>query len=142
MSESESQTPRIGAIGWTDLTVANAPEIREFYGQVVGWASSELSMGDYSDYCMLAPETGDMVAGICHARGVNADYPAQWLVYITVEDVDESAKLAVQLGGEILVGPKDGGGGRLCVIRDPAGAVAALYTAGAAAGDAEDAGDA
>jgi predicted enzyme related to lactoylglutathione lyase len=53
--------------------------------------------------------------------------PAQWLVYITVEDVDSSASRCIGLGGRVLVGPKRLGGGRVCVIEDPAGAVAALY---------------
>jgi hypothetical protein len=30
-------------------------------------------MGDYSDYTMMCPGDGDAVAGICHARGSNAD---------------------------------------------------------------------
>lgn len=126
---SESTPPAVGSIGWTDLTVENADRVRDFYEEVVGWTSSELSMGDYSDFCMTEPASGSIVAGICHARGSNADYPAQWLVYITVEDVDASAARAVELGGEVLVAPRDGGGGRLCVIRDPSGAVAALYAA-------------
>jgi predicted enzyme related to lactoylglutathione lyase len=69
------------------------------------------------------------VAGICHARGSNADLPAQWLATITVEDVDRNAARCAELGGEILAGPRDmGSQGRFCVIRDPAGAVAALFS--------------
>ena len=40
---------------------------------------------------MMAPESGKVAAGVCHARGSNAKLPAQWLIYITVEDVDKSA---------------------------------------------------
>ncbi len=63
----------------------------------------------------------------CHARGVNADLPPQWLVYIVVDDVDRSAATCQELGGAIVAGPRPPAGGRTCVIRDPAGAVCALY---------------
>ena len=68
------------------------------------------------------------VAGICHARGDNAALPAQWLLYITVADVDASVERCVELGGQVLVAAKDlPGYGRMSVIQDPAGAVAALF---------------
>jgi predicted enzyme related to lactoylglutathione lyase len=115
-----------GSIAWTDLTVENASEISEFYAAVVGWEPSAVSMGDYDDYNMTAG--GRPVAGVCHARGTNADLPAQWMVYIVVENIDFSRKHCEKLGGKLLTPTKDmGGQGRYCVIQDPAGAVAALW---------------
>lgn len=123
---SEESVPEIGEIAWRDLTVPNAGELRDFYSKVVGWESSEQSMGNYSDYNMIAPRTGEVVAGICHARGSNAKVPPQWLIYISVEDVETSAERCVELGGQVLDGPRAMGGQTFCVIQDPAGAVAAL----------------
>jgi len=117
----------IGSVGWMDLTVSDATGVRDFYREVVGWEISEHDMGAYSDFC-VHPPGGDPVAGICHARGRNAGLPAQWLMYITVEDVGRSAARCEELGGETLIGPRGMGGmGRFAVIRDPAGAVAALF---------------
>jgi predicted enzyme related to lactoylglutathione lyase len=124
---SNSEESSIGSIAWRDLTVENAEEIRDFYKDVIGWESSPVSMGEYNDFNMLSPTSEETVAGICHARGTNANLPSQWLVYIVVENVDESAARCQKLGGHVLVGPKSMGGGRFCVIRDPAGAVCALY---------------
>ena len=76
---------------------------------------------------MIAPGTGETVAGICHRRGPNASLPAQWLLHLLVEDVDRSAAQCVELGGAIIDGPRSIGSGRFCVIRDPAGAFCALY---------------
>ncbi len=124
MAESQD----VGAIGWIDLTVENASEIRVFYSQVIGWKSEAVSMGDYDDFNMTAPESGEARAGICHARGGNAGLPSQWLLYITVRDLDASTARCVDLGGKIVAGPKGSPEqGRYCVIEDPAGAVAALY---------------
>lgn len=86
-------------------------------------------MGGYADFNMNAPAGDVPVAGICHARGVNADLPAQWLIYIRVADVDRSAARCVELGGHVISGPRGfGSQGRYCVIQDPAGAVAALFS--------------
>lgn len=127
MTTQQMQRP-VGAITWTDLTVANASEIRDFYRAVVGWEPDAVDMGGYSDYNMVAPGTGRPTAGICHARGANADLPAHWLVYINVEDLDASIEQCRKLGGAVVAGPKGmSDQGRYCVIRDPAGAVAALF---------------
>jgi predicted enzyme related to lactoylglutathione lyase len=119
----------IGAVCWTDLTVPDAERVADFYRRVVGWTSTPCDMDGYSDHCMNTPAGGQTVAGICHARGVNADLPPQWLIYIVVADVDESAEACARLGGAVLAGPREmAGQGRFCVIRDPAGAVAALIS--------------
>ena len=117
---------KIGSIGWMDLTVQNAPQIRDFYRSVVGWGFDEVSMGDYADFSMKPAGADTPVTGICHARGTNADIPPQWLIYITVADLDASLMRCKELGGVALTDIKDMGG-RMCVIRDPAGAVVALY---------------
>jgi predicted enzyme related to lactoylglutathione lyase len=124
---SDSAESKVGTIGWRDLTVENAEAVRDFYQRVVGWESRPVSMGDYDDFSMVAPGSGDTVAGICHARGSNADIPPQWLVYIVVEDVERSAALTLDHGGDLVAGPRALAGGRFCVIRDPAGAVCALF---------------
>jgi uncharacterized protein len=125
---SDTSTP--GTIAWQDLTVPNAEQVRDFYLAVVGWEAKPESMGEYSDFNMIAPSTGQTVAGVCHARGVNADVPPQWLIYIIVEDIDRAAQTCVEKGGSVVVGPRASGGGRICVIKDPAGATCALFKSG------------
>jgi predicted enzyme related to lactoylglutathione lyase len=120
-------TPEVGAPVWIDLTVPNAEEMRDFYTAVVGWAVGEVDMGGYADFSMVTPDRGTTVAGVCHARGVNADLPPVWLPYFTVADLDASVRQATERGGVIIVAPRSLGDGRFCVVKDPAGAVAALY---------------
>jgi predicted enzyme related to lactoylglutathione lyase len=120
-----STTPRPGTITWQDLTVGNAEALRDFYAAVVGWTPKPVRMGDYADFTMNAD--GEAIAGLCHARGGNADLPPQWLIYITVEDLDHSIEQCERLGGTVIAPPRGLSGGRFCVIRDPAGAVCALY---------------
>ena len=75
-------------------------------------------------------EIDEPIAGICHARGGNAEIPAQWLLYIEVADMDASVEKVKSMGGEVLVGPKKMGDAAYCIIRDPAGASCALFQSG------------
>jgi predicted enzyme related to lactoylglutathione lyase len=122
------EKPRVGTIAWTDLTVPDAATVRDFYAKVVGWRHKPVDMGGYDDLNMLPPSDGGPIAGICNARGANADLPPQWLNYIVVADLDESIRNCRELGGSVIAGPKTmDATSRYCVIRDPAGAVVALF---------------
>ena len=120
-----SSTPQPGTVTWQDLTVEDAEKIRDFYQSVVGWRPEPVNVGGYSDFVMTAD--GSEVAGVCHARGANSALPPVWLIYITVDDLDHSIAECERLGGSVLTAPRSYGGGRYCVIKDPAGAVCALY---------------
>lgn len=123
-----------GKVMHMDLTVPNADEVRDFYQAVAGWSSAGLSMGDYDDYVMMDAE-GNPVSGICHKRGENSNLPSQWLIYITVADMDASIAACTERGGTVVEGPRMMGDSRFCVVRDPAGAVAALIEFSAEGGE-------
>lgn len=122
-----SENADVGKIGWIDMSVDDAPAVRDFYKAVVGWETDEIDMGGYSDYVMKMPADGNGVSGICHARGSNADLPSGWLIYIIVADVVASAALCKENGGKVIVEPRGLAGGNFCVVEDPGGSVAGLY---------------
>jgi uncharacterized protein len=125
MGSGEKRAP--GTLIGLDLTVQDAESLRDFYACVIGWEAEPLDLGGYSDYFMKAPSTGDIVSGICHARGENADLPPQWLTYVVVADLDESLRQVKAGGGSQATAVKgEIGRTRYCVIRDPAGAHLAL----------------
>ena len=53
---ADNRTLEIGSIGWIDLTVPDAPAVRDFYQAVTGWGVKEVGMEDngvaYSDFAM------------------------------------------------------------------------------------------
>lgn len=115
-------TPVVGTVGWIDLTVADAAPVRDFYADVVGWTPTGLDMGGYEDFVMTA-SGGDVVAGVCHARGPNVGLPAVWLPYFVVSDIAASVAACAARGGAVVSGPRDMGEyGVMAVLRDPAGA--------------------
>lgn len=119
--------PRTGLIKWADLTVDNAEQVVDFYQAVVGWNAVGLPVEDREDFLMTHPETGDPTAGICHQAGSLEGLPQQWLVYVTVDDLDDSIEACGSNGGKVVFGPRESETmGRWCVVEDPAGAVMAL----------------
>ncbi|MEM6513228.1 MAG: VOC family protein [Pseudomonadota bacterium] len=120
-------TELTGKAGWIDMTVVNAEQMRDFYAEVVGFDVEATDMGGYEDFTMKMPASGDPVAGICHARGDNADVPRGWVVYFVVADLDKSLASCEALGGERITDIREYGGGRYCLVRDPSGTTSALF---------------
>lgn len=111
---------------WVDLTVTNAPAVRDFYMAALGWKSVPVSMGDYDDFAMESD--GHVVAGICHAKGVNSGLPPVWLPYFKVQSLEKSLEVCRQRGGLQLTQIRTMGDTmRYAVIRDPAGAYAVVF---------------
>lgn len=121
---------KLGEMAWLDLSVKNATEVKNFYQKVIGWQTEEVSMGDYSDYTMMSQESNAPVGGVCHAQGVNNDLPPAWLPYFLVADANESVKQVLENGGELVTEIKSMGKDKYAVIKDPAGAVCAIYQKG------------
>jgi len=109
--------------------VDDAESVRDFYARVVGWSHEAVSMGEYEDYNMTTTD-GETVAGVCHARGGNTDFPPVWIAYVYVADLDQSLQAAQAGGGRVVIGPKQHGESRYAIIADPAGAVMGLFQEG------------
>jgi predicted enzyme related to lactoylglutathione lyase len=126
MKEEETSLTA-GTIGWVDLTVEDALSLRDFYAAVVGWKPQEVDMGGYSDFNMTTGD-GTPRAGICHAARRNEGIPPVWMIYIHVDDLDESLDSCRAAGGDVVGEIRTmGEAGRYAFIRDPAGAVCALF---------------
>jgi predicted enzyme related to lactoylglutathione lyase len=123
---SEKEKPKYGNIGWIDLTVPNAVELKNFYKEVTGWQWEPLSIGDYEDFVMLA--SGAAKTGIRHQQGQNSEIPSQWMIYINVEHLDQSITTCISKGGKVISTIiAMGESGKYCFIEDSAGAVCALF---------------
>lgn len=121
-------SPRPGTIGWVDLTGPNAGTLKDFYATVVGWQAESVPVDGHQDYA-VGPPGADPVAGICHDLPPNQGLPAQWLIYIHVLDLDAAVRACLDHGGEVLRPAQSAQAPRFAVIRDPVGAVCALYQA-------------
>lgn len=108
-----------GLFSWAELIANDVPAAKTFYRQVFGWDFQDRQMPDFTYTTIRAH--GVPIAGLLPPR---PGMPTGWNGYVTVDDVDETARLVEKLGGSIIFGPKDVANvGRFCVIRDPQGAV-------------------
>ena len=116
-----------GVFCWSELITTDVPAAKEFYSKLFGW-TMELAPMEGMEYTLVKvgdTEVGGIMATPPEAQGM----PPMWGVYVTVDDVDATAKLVEELGGTILMPPMDiQNVGRFCVIQDPQGAVISAIT--------------
>lgn len=124
MSEQKIKS---GQFFWADLTVKDSAPLREFYSKVLGWKEHPVKMKDgeedYEDHAMMVDETTP-AGGICNQRGVNKNIPSQWIMYVLVENVEDSLQKCIELGGELIHGSKKKDGTyQFVIVKDPQGHV-------------------
>jgi predicted enzyme related to lactoylglutathione lyase len=72
---------------------------------------------------------GKGIGGIMSIPKEAEGMPPRWGTYVTVDDVDLTARTAEQLGAKLCMPPQDiPDVGRFCVIQDPQGAVICAIT--------------
>ena len=122
MGERSSYAP--GTFCWADLATSDADGATSFYAQLFGWETRAMPVGDGGSYvmCFLG---GRDVAALYASTEPGAPH---WTSYVSVEEVDAVAGRVESLGGALLSEPFDVfDQGRMAVLRDPAGAVLALW---------------
>jgi predicted enzyme related to lactoylglutathione lyase len=116
-----------GSPSWAELCTSDMEAAKKFYGPLFGWTFQRFPGGEVP-YDMIS--VGDrMFGGVMNTPKEACNSSPTWINYVTVDNVDETAKNAKDLGGKILMGPRDiPTVGRFCVIQDPQGAVLAAIT--------------
>lgn len=126
--------PSHGEFCWTEIASTNAAKCKEFYSNVFGWTfkDSDATEGAFAYHEFLTG--GDYPAGGLYEItpemcGEGEPLPPPHLMtYIGVDDVDENARLAVELGGTVIKQPMDiPNTGRFAIIQDPTGAIFATF---------------
>lgn len=115
-----------GAFSWNELLTSNMAGAKTFYTHMFGWELEDINAG--MPYTMARINKVDC-AGMMAIPPENEGMPASWGAYITVNDIEASAKQVVDLGGKVLMGPSDiPNVGRFVVVADPQGATLSLIT--------------
>jgi hypothetical protein len=112
-----------GAFSWNELMTSDAEAALKFYQPLFGWTTETMQMPEMTYHVVKA--NGTSVGGVMKLpkEAAAGGVPPNWGSYVTVDDVDATAKKAVELGGKIVHGPADiPNVGRFAVIVDPQGA--------------------
>jgi predicted enzyme related to lactoylglutathione lyase len=113
--------PSSNSVVHLELHTADLRGAVDFYARLFGWRPERIHAGA-SSYLTMA--MGDRVGG-----GVvecAADHPL-WLPYVEVPDVSATAERACGLGGEVLLGPREGPEGWRGVVAAPDGGEVAFW---------------
>jgi len=120
-----------GKIVWHDLLTNDPAASKRFYGELFGWEFESVGSfaGLKSDTAYtLIRHNGRLIGGMIDTVALNNRTDiSQWVVVMSVEDVDAAAQRIADSGGTILTAPRDlQRRGRIAVVQDPAGALLAL----------------
>jgi predicted enzyme related to lactoylglutathione lyase len=122
------ETAPIGAPVWIDLFTSDPDKSRAFYGELLGWTSSEPNeeFGGYFNF-----SKGDsLVAGGMKNDG-SAGVPDMWNVYLAVDNAEARVAKATAHGGGVIVPAMEIGDlGSMAVITDAGGAAIGMWKPG------------
>ncbi len=113
-----------GKVIWHDLVTEDPAAAKRFYGGLFGWKFKAVEGGDYT----LIMHDGLAIGGLVDARKFTQQGDiSQWVVVLSVDDVDRAVDKLKLDGGVVYGGPTDvGERGRLALVQDPQGANVAL----------------
>ncbi len=125
--------PKQGEFCWTEIATNNLETCKSFYANVFGWEMKQSkATGEEMEYQEFSIPNGFPMGGMFQ---MNAEMyggtlpPPHFTNYVAVDDVDEMAGKAFDLGGTIVVPPMDiPNVGRFAAIQDPTGAKFHLIT--------------
>ncbi|MPY25420.1 VOC family protein [Shewanella psychropiezotolerans] len=123
---------------WVELASHDALAGKQFYAELFGWKTQDMPIPD-GLYTMfgLSPEPDsegqdDIGAAYQMPKDMSDQgVPTTWLVYFSVDSVDETIEKVKAEGGSLSMGPCDvGTAGRMAMFSDPEGARFAVWQAG------------
>jgi len=109
---------------WVDLGTPDVPASTAFYCGLFGWQAGppDTEHGGYTVFSLDGAEVGG--AGPIGGSG----FGPSWGVYISVADAEATIAAAKSAGGGVAISPRDiGGGGRMAVLTDSAGAAVHVW---------------
>ena len=119
-----------GTFCWAELATTDVEGSKKFYTSMLGLASVDLPMVEgMGAYVMLQKDGKNACALFQMPPDMLEMTPRpHWRTYISVENADEAAEKAVELGGNVLMGAMDVfDAGRWAMIQDATGAAVGLW---------------
>lgn len=127
MPEFNEHAP--GTFCWVDLATDDPESAKKFYAEVFEWDATDEPAGPDMVYTRLY-SNGKSVGALYEMSKemLDRNIPAHWFSYVSVEDADETAAKARELGATVQMEPFDVmDAGRMTVIQDPTGAAFAIW---------------
>ncbi len=130
----EMTMPTNGEFCWTEIVTNDLETCKSFYTNVFGWELQQSkATGEDFEYLEFNNPNSHPMGGLFKMTsemcGGGEVPPPHLMNYISVDNVDEFASKAFELGGKIVSPPTDiPNVGRFAVIQDPTGGTFSLLT--------------
>ena len=112
-----------GTMNWAEQQTDEKRDVHAFYEQVFGYETEAMDMGPAGEYTLFNVN-GQPAAGMIEIGPDWGEVPSNWSVVFEVEDTDAAVAKVQELGGTVIVPPRDLEGiGRFAVVADRWGAV-------------------
>ena len=112
----------VGALCWNELATTDVGRAKLFFAELLGWKYESNNSG----YASIK-NAGSLNGGVREQTPQERGIPPNWLPYFAVENAENAARQAAQLGGRELVPTTGVQTGRFAVIADPQGAAFAVF---------------
>lgn len=127
------EMPKQGDFCWTEIASGDAEACKPFYKNVFGWQFQDSKPGsegfEYNEFSTGGPGPAGGLYQINPEMFGGHAPPPHFMIYVAVDNVDESAAKASDIGGTVVTGPMDiPNVGRFAVIKDPSDAAIAIFT--------------
>jgi uncharacterized protein len=118
-----------GFFCWVELATTDQNGAKAFYSSLFGWTVDDNPMGPDDFYTIFKLSGKETAAAYSIRKEQRAQgVPPHWMIYISVENADQSVARAAQAGGTVLSPAFDVmDSGRMAVIQDPTGAIFSLW---------------
>lgn len=112
-----------GSVIWNELVTADVATAAAFYGEVLGWGTQEMDMGEMGTYTVFTLD-GEGIGGAMPPP--MEGMPPHWSVYVAVDDAAVCVAAAEAAGGTVINPPTPSPPGILAHLADPQGAMFAI----------------
>jgi len=131
VSDSPTGERLPGKIIWHDLLTNDPAASQRFYGELFGWEFEAIGIASglngNATYTLIRHD-GQLIGGMIDTKALNNRTDiSQWVVLMSVDDIDEATRRFSAEGGSVLTPPRDlQRRGRIAVVKDAEGALLAL----------------
>ena len=118
-----------GEFCWIEVATSNRNAAKSFYSALFGWSARDIPIGP-NDFYSLMELDGRIAAGAFQISPSEsaAGVAPHWHLYVAVDDADQAAKKAGELGGKVVEAPFDvTDRGRAALLQDPTGAFLSVW---------------
>lgn len=120
----------MGSPVWHQLTTRDHRAAVDFYREVLGWRTEQISDTDefryttawFGDQLGVPPACGGSLGVMDGASFLPDGVPSQWTTFFGAQDVDKTLRVITGHGGAVVRGAEDTPYGRVAAATEPTGA--------------------